>query len=495
MGRNSNNSTPNGTKKNSKLRYALYILVVLVATAVSLTISLWGENFSQVTSAFANVMDSKGFTYLLLTLGVIFGSYVVDGLIITVFCRLYTRRYKMHQALAASMVCQFYSDVTPGASGGQVMQAYTLKNQGIQISNAASIVVMWSIMYQIALIVFGAVSLGFEWNNVMSLRPFIAIGDWSAEIPMWPLVLIGFGLNLSFILLLFLMSYSHRVHNFILHYVIGFLGKIRLVNDPDKMRESLRVQVENFKIELHRLQSNIPVLILQFLLMTLMIFMRFAVPYFCLLALEGGGEFVFFSWDPEVPSLLGTSFLTAFHQMVTGLIPLPGSAGVSEIFYTLIFQKAYPPELINATQILWRTTTFHLVLLISGIVSAFYRSRGGETIHHANRSTYVTLQLETLYDRKRSSDTMVETSQLSRKEVQGRLNAENPPKRKGKGQIVLPYEENELDKPPDMRETLLKIAQTREQERLAPPEPEPAKTRKKKKKDKDERSDWDKMEI
>ena len=58
---------------------------------------------------------------------------------------------------------------------------------------------------------------------------------------------------------------------------------------------------------------------------------------------------------------------------------------------------------------------------MSGFVAAFYRSRPKESIHYANRKTFVTLQLETYDERKKSADTLYETRQLSRKEIQRRL--------------------------------------------------------------------------
>ena len=79
---------------------------------------------------------------------------------------------------------------------------------------------------------------------------------------------------------------------------------------------------------------------------------------------------------------------------------------------------------INATQILWRTMTFHIVLVVSGFVAAFYRGKPSEEVHTtASRQTFVDLQLSTFDERKRSSDTLYETRQLSRKEIQKKLSA------------------------------------------------------------------------
>jgi uncharacterized protein (TIRG00374 family) len=397
-------------KKNQNIKYIIYILIVLIATGLSLAISLW-NSFDQVTAA----IRGASLPWILVIVLIVAGSYCVEGLIIKIFCRLYTRHYHFHQGLANSLIGAFYNDVTPSSSGGQVMQAYTLKQQGIQVSNAASIMVMWFILYQVALIFFDIVALAFESQTILSIKS-LDIGTWS--IPILPLIIIGFGLNLSVIVLLYLMSFSHKFHNFILHYVIGFLGKIHLIKKPDQMRENLRVQVENFKIELRRLQANIPVTLLIVFLFLLVILMRNSIPYFAGLALKAYTDSSF-----HITMLFRAAFLSSFHQMVTGLIPLPGSAGVSEYFFYYLFFNFYNQNdgVIKAAQILWRTATYHLVLLVSGLVSALYRSRPKEAIHYANRQTFVNLQLETFDERKRSADTMFETRQLSRKEIQKKI--------------------------------------------------------------------------
>lgn len=474
-------------KKKSSLRYVLYISIVLVVTVVSLVVSLWGHT-EEVMNAFAQA----DVWMILLMVGLVALGFIIDGIIVLVFCRLYTRTYKFHQGIAATLVGQFYSNVTPGASGGQIMETYTLKSQGIQISNAASIMVMWFIIFQSALIGFDIFALIFEWNTVMSITAHIQFGaiDWT--LPMWPLILVGFGLNLFVIAMMFAMSYSHRFHNFILHYVIGFLAKIRIIKKPDKTRENLRVQVENFKIELRRLQSNVPVLILQFVLFLFLIFLRDSIPYFAGLSLK--------AWGPEstfdIRQMFHASFLSSFHQMVTGLIPLPGSAGVSELFYSYLFHDfyAYLPNgiqnpyvdigaTIASTQILWRTVTFHFVLVVSGLVAALYRSRGQQSMPANNRQTFVDLQLETYDERKLSADTMYETAQLSRRELLAKLRPNKKKKPQG--------EEGEEPKPKP-KKTAKPEPKKRSASRSSVDETVGGKKSRRKKKQDD---DWDNLEI
>ena len=420
-------------KKGGIWKYLLYIIIILVATTISLISSLWGEKFTQVVDVFKTVK----WTWTLILFGVVCFTYLLEAIIIKIFCRLYTRKYSVGKGIATTMIGAFYNNVTPGASGGQVMQAYTMKRQGIQISNAASIMVMWFILYQTSLVIFDVVTLGVEWKMFISMKD-LEFGN--LKLPMIPLIIVGFIINISIIGLLFIMSYSRKIHNFILHHVIGFLGKIRILKYPDKTRENLRVQVENFKIELRRLQANVPVVILVVLLFLILLFIRFAIPFLSAMSIEAFGSGYKFSFK----DLADSSFLGAFHQMCAGLIPLPGQAGVSEYFFYYIYHGLFESisigvggkqmeANINATQILWRTMTFHIVLVVSGFVAAFYRGKPSEEVRTtASRQTFVDLQLSTFDERKRSSDTLYETRQLSRKEIQKKLSANLSEKRSEK---------------------------------------------------------------
>ncbi|MCH3909127.1 MAG: flippase-like domain-containing protein [Bacilli bacterium] len=435
----------NPKKKKGAKSYIISVMLVLILTALSLLLSLYSAGDGDIASGsllIGNAIGGSNPWWLLCIAILVILSYLLDGIIIQVFCRLYTRHYYLHQGVANSLIGAFYSAVTPGASGGQVMQVYTMKKQGIEVSNAASIMVMWFILYQVSLIAFDIVSIAFEWNTIASIKSFTIpgfhIGDWNGEITIVPLIILGFCLNLGVILLLFLMSYSHRFHNFIMHYGIGFLAKIKIIKNPDKSRENLRVQVENFKIELKRLQANIPVTLLIFFLFTLVLLIRFSIPYFAGLALSAYGPDEGFSFS----RMMDACFKSSFHQMVSGLIPLPGSAGVSELVFNAIFQGFYietqtitsagvvitrsASANIAAAQIIWRVATFHIVVVVSGFVAALYRSKPKEDYHYANRQTFVDIQLMTYDERKKTVDTLYETKQLSRKEIQKKLKSFTP---------------------------------------------------------------------
>lgn len=439
-------------KKRSNWKYLIYILLILAATGLSLFLSLRQGKAQTVWNAFKTAKP----LWILAMVGVLLFAYLIDALIIKIFSRLYVHRYGYGQAVAVSMIGAFYNSITPGALGGQVMQAYTLKRQGIPISSAASIMVMWLILYQAALVVLDVVSMLVNGSILTSLAP-VQLGGWS--IPVVWIIAIGFCVNVGFVLMVLLMSYSHGIHNFILRYVLGFLGKIHLIQNVDKSRERLRVQIENYKLELRRLQSNIPIAILILALFLARFLLLDSLPYFAGLSLDAfqanrlGQAYGVFRWKDAVQS----SFLSAFHQMCATLIPLPGNTGSSEYFYMVIFQKFFEDwtyvekegawvlsgkaaGITSATQILWRFMTYHIILLISGLVAAFYRARPRkEEVASMGSQTFVNLQMETYMERQHTADTMYETSQLSRKALQEKF------RRGGKKEkdVEIPGEEEE----------------------------------------------------
>ena len=442
--------TEDAPKKEKKdhptVKFLIYFAIIILLTGLALFLSLY-QDYKGVLSA----LTHADWRILLLIGGLVFLSYMIEGLILFIFTRLYTRDFHYPQGLATSMVGAFYSAVTPGASGGQAMQIYTMKKQGVPVSHAASIMIMSFILYQTALILVGIVGVSVKWPLIMSIGNFeINVWSFKLSIPAIPLTLFGFLLNVSVIAMLFTMSYSHKFHNFIMNIGIGFLAKIRIIRNPDEKREQLRVQVENFKIELRRLFSNIPVTILVFLLFLLVLIIRFSIPYFAGLALDGYGYLknldgslvidtisgapLMSTGQADFASFWNAIFLSSYHQMVSGLIPIPGAAGVSEYFFSMIFSNFFvSAQVTAAAQIIWRFMTYHMVLLVSGIVAASYRVTPKTSAQHANRKTFIDLQMETYDARKQDVDHIYETQALSRKEMQERIkkwNEERAAKRK-----------------------------------------------------------------
>ena len=450
--------------KKTTLKYVLNISFVLIATGLAIFFAIKDD-----ASEIWGYLSTANVNYLLIVLGIMAGCVLVRSFILFCFAHLFTRKYHFHQAIAVDQIGQFYNAITPGASGGQIMQAYTYKKQGVQVSSAVSILAMYSIVYQSVLIVFGTISFIVKYDFINSLGYFetgITIQGVSVSLPIWPLTIIGFILNLSVILIVFLMGYWHGFHNFVMGPIVTLLSKIKIVKNPDKTRENLRIQVENFKIEFRRLSTNIPFLILIIVCFTAYMILKFSVPYFVGKALGNqspNGDF----WD--------CIFLSNYHQMVTGLVPVPGSVGISEAVFHSLFMNPSAYEkgffavgsinemgefvadskatiaLCRSSLLVWRSSTFVIPVLIGGFVAAFYRSSPKNEVHMGdipNRQTFYSLQKETYIERYEEVASLVETSKLSREAILAKLKPggkKKQKKKKNKGNVPANISQHEYD--------------------------------------------------
>ena len=430
--------------KKSTVKYVLNISLVLIATSLAIFFAI-KDDAREIWKALITV-DVK---YILIVFAMMVGCILVRSFLYFCFAHLFTRKYHFHQAIAVDQIGQFYNAITPGASGGQIMQAYTYKKQGVPVSGAVSILAMYSIVYQVILITFGTISFIVKYDFITKLGVIpttIKVNEVPINLPIWPLTIFGFILNVGVIGIVFLMGYWHGFHNFVMGPVVTFLSKIKIVKKPDKMRENLRIQVENFKIEFRRLSTNIPFLLLVIGSFVIYMNLKFGIPYFVGLALGN---------QSMKASFVDCIYLSNYHQMITGLIPIPGSAGVSEfVFYNLfmnennlasgffcVFDEFGIPDaaatrtLCRSALLIWRSSTFVIPILIGGIVAAFYRSSPKNEVHAGdipNRQTFYSLQQETYVQRAEEVESLVETTRFNREAIAEKLNPKNMRKKKKK---------------------------------------------------------------
>ncbi|HMM00361.1 MAG TPA: lysylphosphatidylglycerol synthase transmembrane domain-containing protein [Bacilli bacterium] len=398
-------STP--SKKNSKTKKYFINIAIVLTMAVLVGYLTLKDNFGDVASA----LSQADVRYIVFILIAMFLYYLVDGVIIFILARLYTTHYKVHRGLAVAFIGQFYSDITPSSSGGQIAQANTMRKQKVEVSTAASILVMHFIIFQVVLMLFGILAMILKFKTlILTSQPIVVF---NISLPIWVLALIGFIINAAVISGLLIMSYSSKIHNFVINTGVNLAWRLHLVRSPEKTRARLQVTTENFRIELRRLQSNIPVTILITIIFAIRFLIIYSIPYLVGLTLKVDmtGQY----WN--------SVFMYSFLQMITSLVPLPGAAGISEYMFQQLFIGIFQTKaLVASAQILWRFFTFYFGLIIGGFVSAFYHSRMENEEDYAFASkTFVDIQRETFEARKASSDFMYRTSSLSTREVEDKI--------------------------------------------------------------------------
>ena len=132
-----------------KQKYALNLLLILALTGFALWFAL-KDNYQQVVKCISQ-MNLLSLVIVLLW-GVLFTA--VWGFVYYILGRKYTENYTPGKGMLVAFIGSFFSGITPSSTGGQFVQAYIMKKQGIKVSDGASLLWADFIIYQTTMMVY-----------------------------------------------------------------------------------------------------------------------------------------------------------------------------------------------------------------------------------------------------------------------------------------------------------------------------------------------------
>ncbi|MFZ9139075.1 MAG: lysylphosphatidylglycerol synthase transmembrane domain-containing protein [Bacilli bacterium] len=395
---------PSSTKKY-KLNLFIIFLVAFGFTAFTL---FTDGNLDAVIEAFSQA-NLWIIALILLVMGL---NIFFEAVILFILARLYTTRYSIKRAINNFFIGAFFSHITPSGTGGQFAQAYAFSRQGMDIANAASILVMHFLLSQIAQVVFGGLALIFRFEKFLSITEAVNFG--SISIPIIYLSLLGFLINFLVIFFILILAKSRFIHRTIVNSIVALLGKLKLLKNAEAVKSNLSIQIENFRIESKRLQSNTPVTVVLFILFFLRLSLTYSIPYLSAVALP--------TIDLSQTNLLDGVFMTAYLNVIIYFAPLPGSVGFSEFFFSYLFQSLFGGYAQTiAPQLIWRGVTFYLTLIIGAISVIAFNIGNKDAKLTQNTQTFVELQKSTIEIRRQTAELMFSTGEMSSVKIRNRF--------------------------------------------------------------------------
>ena len=393
-------------KLNPSKKYKVNLLIIfLVAIGFTLFTLLTDNNLNSVINAFSQA----NLWMILVIFLVMILNIILEGIILFILARLYTTRYTLGKAINNYFIGIFFSHITPSSTGGQFAQAYAFSKQGIEIANAASILVMHFLLFQIAQVVFGLIAL------LLRLEKFLSITEtfnlFGASIPILYLSLLGFAINFFIIFFILALAKSKFLHKTIVNGIVALFGKLRFIKNPEKVKSNLQVQIENFRIESRRLQANTPVTVVLLILFFVRLTLTYSIPYFSAMALP--------TIDLSQTNIFDGIFMTAYLNVIVSFTPLPGSVGFSEFFFSYLFQSLFGGySQTIAPQLIWRGVTFYMTLIIGAISVVAFRIGNKDAKIIQGGNAFVELQKSTIEIRRQTSEVMFSTGDLSTGNIQ-----------------------------------------------------------------------------
>lgn len=330
-------------KNHLRLKNILSIFILLLLTLCVLYFSLKND-FTNIVSQIlsANI-------FLLFVAFIFFMLYwFFKSIILYNFTKKFKPDYCFKTAFRTQAVTQFFNAVTPFSSGGQPFQIYSLKKNGLTISNATNVTIEEFVVYQIALVVLGI--LAIICNHILHIFPYDGL--------LSKLVVLGFSINTIVIIILFVIAFGKKSNEFLIRIGINILTFFKIVKDRDKVLERWNTYIVNFHNGAKILVSNKKDFLLNILYSFLCLICLYVIPFWIILSM---GDFTSFS-------ALQAIVASAYVMLIGSFVPLPGGTGGIEYGFIKFFGIFIINDTkLRALMLLWRFITFYMGIIVGGI--------------------------------------------------------------------------------------------------------------------------------
>ena len=329
---------------SSRTRNLLNFLLIFGTLAIVLIIGFTGGNDLKATWA---AITSVPLPWILACLCAYLGFLLSEGLSIWYFLRRQGFTISIPYAFFVSIIGQYYSNITPGATGGQPLQVYYLRKKEIPVGLGTSALLVRLFCFQFMLLFLGTV---FWILYADSIR--VNLGD-----NIWILI-VGYVYNAFVVTLLIFIGLNKGIVRWIVSTCIKIGTKLRICKDPEAASVRWNETVDKFHDSITLLRKRPADLLTQLLLGGAQLLSLMSVIYF----LYRGFRLTGSSWG-ELTALAIMIYTSA------GYMPLPGASGAQEGVFTLYLGKIFPPDLLFSALLLWRFFTYYVSLLLGAVVT------------------------------------------------------------------------------------------------------------------------------
>ena len=261
--------------------------------------------------------------------------------------RLLGEHQSFRRCLVYTFAGNFFSGITPAATGGQPMEIYMMHRNGVSAVHGTLALVMDLAAYQLSVTLLGIV-------GYLSFGPLIhrMLGHY-----IW-LLWLGLGMNSTFLVLLLCAMFSKgfifRLTELAVR-VVGLFSREKAAS----FRESAGAAIDQYRTSAELFRRHKGCCLVNCLITVVRIVAMHSAPF----------------WVYQALGLSGVSFFqilalqSALHVSCAAL-PFPGGVGIAESIFLHYFKTVFPGSLLQSSMILSRGIGSYLTLALSGSILA-----------------------------------------------------------------------------------------------------------------------------
>ncbi len=304
---------------------------------------------------FSSIMDiilKMNIIFLFASLILVTINWLFRSLSMYYIVKEYSNSIKFSTIFKQCVIIQFFNGVTPFSSGGQPMEVYLLNKCKISVPKATNIVLQNSMVYQIALVLYGVIALllnlKFHYFDQVKILRY--------------LVILGFVVNTMVCVLIFVVSFSKKTSKMLLSFVTKIGLKLKLIKNKQEFIEKYKTKISEFHDSARIYKDNKKLFCLGIFFNFMALTLLYSVPFFLALGLGN------INLTP-VSAIISS----AYTLLVGSFVPIPGGSGGIEYSFTQFFGVFASTASISALLLIWRFVTYYFGMILGGIVFSFYK--------------------------------------------------------------------------------------------------------------------------
>lgn len=330
--------------------------IILLLITLTVLVLILKDDFPAIMKSLQNA----NIIYILLALLCFFVALLFEAKAYQEIIEEYQFDYNLKKSYKMLLITKFFNGITPFSSGGQPMQIYMLKKEGIRLTKATNIIVQNFIIYQAALVVFGIFAVVYNhFHQIFASIPLLR-----------HLVTVGFAMNTLVMLGLLIVSVSNKFNHFLVRKGIAILSKLHVVKDKEAALNKWEERVDDFYEGTEYLKKNPFLCVRTFIYNLMYLALMYVMPFFVILALNNG------PLDGVTP--LKTIISSAYVLIMGSFVPIPGASGGIEYGYFRFFGNFIKGSLLKASLLIWRTISYYVPMIIGGILFSVHTKRDDE---------------------------------------------------------------------------------------------------------------------
>lgn len=247
-------------------------------------------------------------------------------------------------AIKYAIIGFFFSAITPAATGGQPVQVYNMHKDGISYMHATITILLQSFAYSLLMGLLGIAGYIINYDYISSLG-FIEY-----------FFFLGLIANLAIVTITCVAMFSRKTAQKLVNFIYKIIRKFN-EEKAENFKTKTEIQLAEYHDSAKFIANNKVMMLKTFLTAFMQLFTYHSVAYFIFLAL-GVTHLNFI----KIATLQSVLYLSV------SVLPLPGTVGVNETGFSLLYGNIISKGIVDSAMLLTRGVSFYLYVVITGTI-------------------------------------------------------------------------------------------------------------------------------